>query len=50
MSRNPEVKLQRKATVLAWISDKDMDFEKNYVFLDEAGLTSTSAVLENKIS
>ncbi|KAG0744302.1 hypothetical protein G6F57_007883 [Rhizopus arrhizus] len=25
---------------------KSMDFEKNYVFLDEAGLTSTSAVLK----
>ena len=44
--RNSEVKLRRKVTALAWMSDKDMDFEKNNVFLDETGLTSTSAVLE----
>ncbi|KAI8048502.1 DDE superfamily endonuclease-domain-containing protein [Thamnidium elegans] len=32
-----EVKLKRRETVLEWMATKDIDFEKNCVFLDEAG-------------
>jgi transposase len=32
-----EVRLKRREAVLEWMANKDLDFEKNYVFLDEAG-------------
>ena len=32
-----EVKLKRREAVLEWMGTKDIDFEKNCVFLDEAG-------------
>lgn len=32
-----ETKQKRREAVLGWLTDKDMDFENNCVFLDEAG-------------
>ncbi|KAG0874569.1 hypothetical protein G6F16_003693 [Rhizopus arrhizus] len=38
VARNSEETLKkRKETILQWLADKEMDFENNCVFLDEAG-------------
>ncbi|OBZ86525.1 hypothetical protein A0J61_05429 [Choanephora cucurbitarum] len=38
VTRNSEEALKkRKETILQWLADKEMDFENNCVFLDEAG-------------
>lgn len=38
VARNSEETLKkRKETILQWLADREMDFENNCVFLDEAG-------------
>lgn len=34
---SPEIIQKRKEFILEWLTDKEIDFEKNCVFLDEAG-------------